>query len=124
MRQSTVAHEQAIGVLFGRAGYLQMLVDSLGAATSVQGGRVAGLEQHTAQLQFFIEAFRVGQEEQQSGAAPLPPADGSGRQAKRKRLPSRRRFLWLPRRLRRPPDTTMASTYAIPAKAATATANT
>ena len=48
MRQRTVSHEQAIGALSGSAAHLQMLIDSLGAATAVQGGRVAGLEQHTA----------------------------------------------------------------------------
>ena len=59
MRQRTVAHEQSINMLSGSFAHLQVLLDSLGSATSVQSGRVAGLEQHTAQLQGYMESLRA-----------------------------------------------------------------
>ena len=74
MRQHVVAREHSISMISGGASHVQMLVDNLGSATSVQDGRVAGLGHHTAQLQFFIEALRAGQEEQQCRAAPTTAA--------------------------------------------------
>ena len=60
MRQHVIAHEQSIASISGGASHLQMLVDTLGSAMSAQEGRIAGLEQYTAQLQFYIEALRLG----------------------------------------------------------------
>ena len=61
-------------MLSGNVALLQMMLESLGSAVAAQDGRVGGLEQHTAQLQFFIEALRLGQEEQQGSYSAPPPA--------------------------------------------------
>ena len=83
MRQHVIAHEQSIVSISGGASHLQMLVDTLGSAMSVQEGCVAGLEQYTAQLQFYIEALRLGQEEQQDTLPPPANHNGGGGGARR-----------------------------------------
>ena len=75
MRRRIVEYERSIDAIANNGSHLQMMVESLGAAVAAQDGRVGGLQQHTAQLQFFIEALRVGQEED---GAPPPPEPHSG----------------------------------------------
>ena len=60
MRRRIVVYERSTDALANNGSHLQMMVESLAAAVAAQDGRVGGLEQHTAQLQFFIEAMRVG----------------------------------------------------------------
>ena len=71
MRQHVIAHEQALGKMTGGAAHFQMLADGLGAAMSMQDGRVSGLEQHAAQLASSIEALRSFQECQYPGTPPM-----------------------------------------------------
>ena len=83
MRQHVIAHVQSIVSISGGASHLQMLVDTLGSAMSAQEGRIAGLEQYTAQLQFYIEALRLGQEEQWDTQPPPASHYGGGGGARR-----------------------------------------
>ena len=85
MRQRAIAHEQAIDKIMRQAleastgaAHLQMVADRLGVAMSVQEGRVAGIEQHTAQLTSSIEALRSFQEGQYPGAPPKAAFSASG----------------------------------------------
>ena len=50
MRKRAVSHKQSVNALSSAGAHFQVLIDSLGAAVAMQDGRVAGLEQHTAQL--------------------------------------------------------------------------
>ena len=67
MRQHVILHEQALGKFAGSAAQFQVVVDNLGAMMATQGGRVSGLEQHTAVLTSSVEALRSFQEHQYSG---------------------------------------------------------
>ena len=85
MRKRTVSHEQAVNTLSSVGAHFQVLIDNLGAAVAMQDGRVAGLEQHTAQ-HFSSTGLQLWR-----------------RSANRRRLPSRRRLLRCLFGLRRSP---------------------
>ena len=78
MRKRIVSREQSVNALSSAGARFQMPIDSLGAAVAMQDGRVAGLEQHTAQLQRYMESLGAFQKTQYSGTTLLPPAYNSG----------------------------------------------